>query len=415
MNRMNGEDAAHYCHLRNTAAVNPRPRQTASRMVSIASAASTTYDTYPDRTSRELFAEAAADAFAATALDPPAVDAVYAGNFMGDLLEDQGHMGPLFADHVGCREAASVRVESACASGGAAVREAVHAIEAGAADVALAGGVEVMSIADIEHVTDALANAADEVYENEQGVTFPGIYALMARRYLHEFDATREDLAAVSVKNHANAVDNPLAQFRRELTVEEVLASKPIATPLVLYDACPISDGASVVLLVDDEFAAERGLDPSASVLGTGQSSDAVALQDRASITRTPAAERAAREAYTDAGITPDDVDVLEVHDCFTVAEVLALEALGFYDRGEGVRGAVEGETAVDGSLPVNPSGGLLGKGHPVGATGVGQIVELTKQLDGDHPNQVSGAEVALAHNVGGSGASTTVTILGGA
>ena len=415
MNRMNGEDAAHYCHLRNTAAVNPRPRQTASRMVSIASAASTTYDTYPDRTSRELFAEAAADAFAATALDPPAVDAVYAGNFMGDLLEDQGHMGALFADHIGCREAASVRVESACASGGAAVREAVHAIEAGAADVALAGGVEVMSIADIEHVTDALANAADEVYENEQGVTFPGIYALMARRYLHEFDATREDLAAVSVKNHANAVDNPLAQFRRELTVEEVLASKPIATPLVLYDACPISDGASVVLLVSDEVAAERGLDVPATVLGTGQSSDAVALQDRASITRTPAAERAAREAYTDAGITPDDVDVLEVHDCFTVAEVLALEALGFYDRGEGVRGAVEGETAVDGSLPVNPSGGLLGKGHPVGATGVGQIVELTKQLDGDHPNQVSGAEVALAHNVGGSGASTTVTILGGA
>jgi acetyl-CoA acetyltransferase len=383
-------------------------------MVSIASAASTTYDTWPDTTSRELFAEAATEAFADAALDPPAVDIVFAGNFMGDLLEDQGHMGPLFADHVGCREAASVRVESACASGGAAVREAVHAIEAGAADVALAGGVEVMSIADIEHVTDALANAADEVYENEQGLTFPGIYALMARRYLHEFDATREDLAAVSVKNHANAVDNPLAQFRSELTVEEVLASKPIATPLVLYDACPISDGASVVLLVDDEFAAERGVDPSVSVLGTGQSSDAVALQDRASITRTPAAERAAREAYADAGITPDDVDVLEVHDCFTVAEVLALEALGFYERGEGVRGAVEGETAVDGSLPVNPSGGLLGKGHPVGATGVGQIVELTKQLDGDHPNQVPGADVALAHNVGGSGASTTVTILGG-
>jgi acetyl-CoA acetyltransferase len=384
-------------------------------MVTIASAASTKYDTWPGTTSRELFAEAAADAFADTALDPPSVDAVYAGNFMGDLLEDQGHMGPLFADHVGCREAASVRVESACASGGAAVREAVHAIEAGAADVALAGGVEVMSIADVEHVTDALANAADEVYENEQGLTFPGIYALMARRYLHEFDATREDLAAVSVKNHDNAVDNPLAQFRKELTVEDVLASKPIATPLVLYDACPISDGASVVLLVSDEFAAERGLDASISVLGTGQSSDAVALQDRASITRTPAAERAAREAYADAGITPDDVDVLEVHDCFTIAEVLALEALGFYDRGEGIRGAVDGETAVDGALPVNPSGGLLGKGHPVGATGVGQVVELTKQLEGRHPNQVSGADIGLAHNVGGSGASATVTVLGGA
>jgi len=383
-------------------------------MVFIASAASTKYDAWPDTTSRELFAEAAARAFADAALAPPDVDIVYAGNFMGDLLEDQGHMGALVADHVGCREAASVRVESACASGGAAVREAVHAIEAGAADVALAGGVEVMSVADIEHVTDALANAADEVYENEQGLTFPGIYALMARRYLHEFDATREDLAAVSVKNHANAVDNPLAHLRTALTVEDVLASKPIATPLVLYDACPISDGASVVLLVSDEFAAERGLDASATILGTGQSSDAVALQDRASITRTPSAERAAREAYADAGLTPDDVDVLEVHDCFTIAEVLALEALGFYDRGEGVRGAVDGETALGGAHPVNPSGGLLGKGHPVGATGVGQIVELTKQLDGDHPNQVPDAEVALAHNVGGSGASTTVTILGG-
>jgi acetyl-CoA acetyltransferase len=384
-------------------------------MVSIVSAASTTYDTRPDSSSRELFAEAAADAFADAALDPPDVDAVYAGNFMGDLLEDQGHMGALLADHIGCREAASVRVESACASGGAAIHEAVHAIDAGAADVALAGGVEVMSIADIEHVTDALANAADEVYENEQGLTFPGIYALMARRYMHEYGASREDLAAVSVKNHDNAVGNPLAQFRKSITVEEVLASKPIATPLVLYDACPISDGASVVLLVSDEFAEKRGLGATVSVLGTGQSSDAVALQDRASITRTPAAERAAREAYADAGITPDDVDVLEVHDCFTIAEVLALEALGFYGRGEGIRGAVEGETAVDGTLPVNPSGGLLGKGHPVGATGVGQIVELTKQLDGTHPNQVSGAEVALAHNVGGSGASTTVTILGGA
>lgn len=381
----------------------------------IASAASTKYDTHSESSSRELFGEAAVKAFNDTSIGPNDLDAVYVGNFMGDLIEDQGHMGALLADHIGAREAASVRIESACASGGATIRQAILAIESGAADAVLAGGVELMSVADIEHVTDALANAADDIYENEQGLTFPGIYALMARRYMHEFDATRAEMAAVSVKNHANAVDNPLAQFQKKLSVEEVVESKPIATPLTLYDACPVSDGASVAIVVSDEFAAKQDLDTSVTVLGTGQSSDAVALQDRSAITKTPAAERAAEAAYEDAGITPDDIDVAEVHDCFTIAEILALEALGFYEPGEGVRGAVEGETALDGSLPVNTSGGLLGKGHPVGVTGVGQIVELTKQLEGRHPNQVADAEVALAHNVGGSGASTTVTILGGA
>ena len=381
----------------------------------IASAASTKYDTHSESSSRELFGEAALKAFNDTSIGPNDLDAVYVGNFMGDLIEDQGHMGALLADHIGAREAASVRIESACASGGATIRQAILAIESGAADAVLAGGVELMSVADIEHVTDALANAADDIYENEQGLTFPGIYALMARRYMHEFDATREEMAAVSVKNHANAVDNPLAQFQKKLSVEEVVESKPIATPLTLYDACPVSDGASVAIVVSDEFAAKQGLDTSVTVLGTGQSSDAVALQDRSAITKTPAVERAAEAAYEDAGITPDDIDVAEVHDCFTIAEILALEALGFYEPGEGVRGAVEGETALDGSLPVNTSGGLLGKGHPVGVTGVGQIVELTKQLEGRHPNQAADAEVALAHNVGGSGASTTVTILGGA
>lgn len=380
----------------------------------IASVASTKYDEHPDSSSRELFVEAAIDAFAETDLGPSDLDAVYVGNFMGDLIEDQGHMGALLADHVGAREAASIRIESACASGGATFRQAVHAVESGAADAVLAGGVEQMSIANIEHVTDALANAADDVYENEQGLTFPGIYALMARRYMHEFGARKEDLAAVSVKNHNNAVENPLAQFQKKLTVDDVLTSKPIATPLVLYDACPVSDGASVVIVVSEAFAAEHSLDTSARVLGTGQSSDAVALQDRATITRTPAAERAAEEAYDEADTAPEDIDVVEVHDCFTIAEILALEALGFYDRGEGTRGAVDGETALDGKLPVNTSGGLLGKGHPVGVTGIGQIVELTKQIDGRHPNQVEGVNAALAHNVGGSGASTTVTILGG-
>jgi acetyl-CoA acetyltransferase len=381
----------------------------------IVGTASTAYEKRPGSSSRELFAEAAAEAFDRTALAPADLDAVVVANFMGDLIEDQGHMGALLADYAGAREAASVRIESACASGGAAVRSAVQAVESGRHDAVLVGGVEQMSAADVGHVTDALANAADDVYENEQGLTFPGIYALMARRYMHRFDATRADLAAVSVKNHENAGSNPLAQFHESVTVDEVLDSRPIATPLTLYDACPVSDGASVVLLVDEAFAADRGLDPAATVLGTGQSSDAVALQQRPEFDRIPAAERAARAAYADADRGPADVDVAEVHDCFTVAEVLAVEALGFYDRGEGTRGAVEGETAVGGPHPVNPSGGLIGKGHPVGATGVGQVVELTKQLAGRHPNQVADADVGLAHNVGGSGASATVTLLGGA
>jgi acetyl-CoA acetyltransferase len=380
----------------------------------IAGVGSTRYDAFPESSSRELFAEAAAEAFQDSGVAPADLDAVYVGNFVADLVEDQGHVGPLLADHVGAREAASISVESACASGGATFRQAVQAVESGAADAVLAGGVEQLSVADVEHVTDALANAADDVYENEQGLTFPGIYALLARQYMHTYGATREDLAAVSVKNHENAVENPLAQFRKAVPMDEVLASRPIATPLRLYDACPISDGASVAIVVGEAFAADHDLDTSVTVLGTGQSSDALALQDRAALDRLPAAESAAERAYADAGVEPDDVDVAEVHDCFTIAEVLALEALGFYERGEGTRGAVEGETAVDGSLPVNTSGGLIGKGHPVGATGVGQLVELTKQLEGRHPNQVDGAERALAHNVGGSGASTTVTVLGG-
>jgi acetyl-CoA acetyltransferase len=381
---------------------------------SIVSGASTSYDRHPESSSRELFAEAATAALDRTTLTAADLDAVYVGNFMGDLIEDQGHAGPLLADAIGARGAETVRLESACASGGATVQQAVRAVESGAAGVVLAGGVELMSIAEIERITDALANAADDIYENEQGLTFPGIYALMARRYLHEFDATRADLAAVSVKNHGNAVSNPLAQMGRELTVEEILDSRPIATPLALYDACPVSDGASAVVVASESVVAARDLDPDATVLGTGAASDALALQARDSLVHVPAAERAASAAYDAAGVTPDDVDVAEVHDCFTVAELLAVEALGFLPRGKGWRGAVEGETAVDGRIPVNPSGGLLGKGHPVGATGVGQVVELTKQLAGRHPNQVPEPSVALAHNVGGSGASTTVTVLGG-
>jgi acetyl-CoA acetyltransferase len=381
--------------------------------VQIAGVATTAFGKHPVSSSRELFRAAAAAAFEDSGLTATEIDALYFGNFMGNIVEDQGHMGALMADAVGAREAASVRIESACSSGGAAVRAATHAIDAGVYDVVLVGGTEMMYTVEMQTVTDGLANAADNEYENEVGLTFPGIYALMARAYMEAFDATNEDLAAVAVKNHANGVDNPIAQFRSEITVDDVLESRPIASPLSLFDCCPISDGASALVLVDETYARERGLDASVAIRGSGQSSDSIALQDRAGLTGTPAAERAAHEAYTQADIGPEDIDVCEVHDCFTIAEVMALEALGLYDQGEGVRGAVDGETALDGRVPVNTSGGLLAKGHPVGVTGIEQLVELTKQLEGRHPNQVDSPEIAVAHNVGGSGASATIHVLG--
>ncbi|TYL36535.1 3-ketoacyl-CoA thiolase [Natronococcus pandeyae] len=382
--------------------------------VQIAGVASTPFGEHPDSSTRELFTDAALEALEDASLSVHDVEELYAGNFIGDVTDDQGHVGAMLADYLGARQAASMRTESACASASSAARSGAQAIGAGDADVALVGGVEMMSASGIEEVTDALANAADNEYENEAGLTFPGIYALMAQAYVNEFDATQEELAAVAVKNYENGVSNPISQRQEETDVESVLDSPPVATPLNLQDCCPITDGASAAVLVSESYAEERGLETTVSFVGSGQASDSLALQDRPDLARTRAAERAAEDAYERAGIGPDDVDVVELHDCFTIAEILAIEALGFFERGQGTRGAVEGETAVDGRIPVNTSGGLLAKGHPVGATGVAQIVEITKQLEGRHPNQVEDPTVGLTHTVGGSGASCVVNVLRG-
>ena len=380
--------------------------------VQIAGVASTEFGEHPDSSTRELFTDAALDALDDASLSVHDVEELYAGNFIGDLTDDQAHVGAMLADYIGAREAASMRTESACASASSAARSGAQTIEAGDADVALVGGVEMMHASGLGEVTDALANAADNEYENEAGLTFPGIYALMAQAYMDEFDVTQEDLAAVAVKNYENGVSNPIAQRQEETDVESVLESPPVATPLRLQDCCPITDGASAAVLVSEAYADEHGLETTVSWAGSGQSSDSLALQDRPDLARTRAAERAAEGAYESAGITAEDVDVVELHDCFTIAEILAIESLGFFERGEGARGAVEGETAVDGRIPVNTSGGLLAKGHPVGATGVGQLVEITKQLEGRHPNQVDDPTIGLTHTVGGSGASCVVNVL---
>jgi acetyl-CoA C-acetyltransferase/acetyl-CoA acyltransferase len=262
--------------------------------------------------------------------------------------------------------------------------------------------------------TDALAIAADDLYEIRAGMTFPGAYALMARAYFQKYGGSREDLAHIAVKNHEHALPNEYAQLRKEISVDDALEAPMIADPLGLYDSCPITDGASALVLTSAEYAADNDVDAPIAVTGTGQGGDKMALHDRDFYARTPAADDAAAEAYDDAGIGPDDVDVAEVHDCFTIAEVLALESLGFYDPGEAIGAARDGETHVTGDLPINLSGGLKAKGHPVGATGVAQVVSLAKVLAGEYAryDELDDPGVGVAHNAGGTVASATVHVL---
>ena len=373
----------------------------------------THFGKHPERTGRDMFAEAGLDALDDAGVDPDDVEALFYGNFMGELAEHQGHQGPLMAEAVGL-QAPATRYESACASSGVAVRDAVRTVRNGEADVVLVGGAERMTNVGTAAATDALAIAADDLYEIRAGMTFPGAYALMARAYFEEYGGTREQLAEVAVKNHEHALPNEHAQIRQEITVEDALDAPIIADPLGLYDSCPITDGASAAVVTSAEYAAEHGLDAGVAVTGTGQGGDNLALHDRVAYSRSPATEDAAEEAYDDAGIGPADVDFLEVHDCFTIAEVLALEGLGIYENGAAIDAAANGETTRHGETPVNLSGGLKAKGHPVGATGVAQLVSVTKLLEGRHDRaaDVADAETAVAHNAGGTVASATVHIL---
>ncbi|WP_336034454.1 thiolase domain-containing protein [Halobacterium yunchengense] len=373
----------------------------------------THFGSHPERTSRDLFAEAGVAALEDAGVDRGDVEGVYYGNFMGELSEHQGHQGPLAAEAIGV-DAPATRYESACASSGVALRQAVRDVRNGEADVLVVGGAERMNNLSTAESTEALAIAADDLYEVRAGVTFPGAYAMMATTYFERFGGSREDLAHVAVKNHENALENDHAQFQRAITVEDALESPPVADPLHLYDACPVTDGASAVVLVSGAYADEHDLDAEVAVTGTGQGGDRMALQDREDVATSPAATEAAEEAYADAGVTADDVDVAEVHDCFTIAEVLAVESLGFFETGEGVTAARDGATTADGDLPVNLSGGLKAKGHPVGATGASQVAELAKLLGGDHVNseRVPSARVGVAHNAGGTVASAVVHVL---
>jgi len=357
---------------------------------------------------RELFVEAALEAIAKAGVDH--LDSIYVGAMSSGLFVEQEHLGALMADYLGMTPIPATRVESACASGGVAFRMAYLEVASGASDIVLAGGVEKMT--DGADVTRALATAADQEYEVFHGVTFPGLYALMARAHMSRYGTTREQLALVAVKNHANGSKNPRAQYRSLINVEDVLNSTMVADPLRLLDCSPISDGAAAVILCPLEMA-KKFTDSPVRIVASAQASDTIALHSRSDVTRLEAVERAAGKAYKMAGFGPEKVDVFEVHDCFTIAEIMVIEALGLVERGRGGPAVEAGLTALDGKKPVNPSGGLKSKGHPVGATGVAQIVELFEQLRGEAgERQVKEAHIGLAQNMGGSGGSCVVHIL---
>jgi len=340
------------------------------------------------------------------------VEAFFLGNFAGHAFTGQNHLAPMVAHAAGLGPVPCTRAEGACASGGLAVHQGVLAVASGAADFVLVAGVEKMSTTTTVETAEILAAAGDYESESSIGATFPALFALIARRHMYEYGTTREDMAMVAVKNHAHGYLNPDAHLQKKVTLEEVLDARPVADPLCLLDCSPISDGAAAVVLCPSEMAPDFHSKP-VRVLSSVQASDVPALSDKKNIAGFQATRRAAEEAFRRARVNPEDVDLAEVHDCFTIGEILALEDIGFYRKGEGSQGAGEGETALGGSMPVNVSGGLKAKGHPVGATGVAQITEITLQLRGDAgPRQVRGAEVGLVHNLGGSGATCAVHIL---
>jgi len=359
---------------------------------------------------RDMFTEAALAAIADSGLDR--IDSMYIGSMSPGLFVHQEHIAPLLADNLGLAGIPAAHVESACASGGLAVRQAFLEIVSGASEIVLAGGVEKMN--DGSDVTFALSTAADQEYEAFHGVTFPGLYAMIARAHMHQYGTTREQLAQVAVKNHAHGINNPYAQFRIPMTIDTVLRSSMVAEPLGLMDCSPVSDGAAAVVLTTAERAKKLGK-PYAVIRTSVNVTDQIALHDRDNVASLPAVGKAAQQAYKQAGLTPEQLDVIEVHDCFTIAELVVMEELGLVERGKSGPAVMAGMTTLGGKIPVNTSGGLKSKGHPVGATGVAQIIEIAEQLRGTAgERQVKNARIGMAQNMGGSGGSCVIHILEG-
>jgi len=365
---------------------------------------------------KAMWAEAAGNAFASVdnGFEPSEIDEAWIGSiaFGGGQI---GNTAALLSEHSGMDNIPVRRVENACASSGFALRDAWMAIKSGQADLVVAGGIEKMNDLNPERKRYWLGVSGDTEWERLAGLTFPGTYALMARRHFHEYDSNHDDLVNISVKNHAHGFNNEHAHIRKEISFEKAANGFMVADPLTLYDCCPTSDGASCIILAADHLA-RKFTDTPIWINGSSGASDNLALHDRPSITELNASKSAAAKAYSMAGCSAKDMDLAEVHDCFTIAELMATEDLGFCEKGEGGEFAREQRGLLNqGDVTINASGGLKSKGHPLGATGTGQAVEVFKQLRYELPDQrqVADAERALTHNVGGSGATCAVHIFG--
>jgi acetyl-CoA C-acetyltransferase len=409
------------------------------RGVAVVGAGMSNFGAFPGKATRDLFVDAFTDMMASVdkGLDPNDIEALYIGNYSSDLFEGQGHTAPFMADWTGLAPRPATRIEDACASSGVALRQGIIAIASGLYDVVLVGGIEKMTDLPTSEVTDTLATASDVLYEIPAGFTFPGFYAAMATAYMDRYGATPESFMRVGLKNHENGALNEKAQYGA--TIRQVMdgkiakakakgypeptwvdemefmhddhANPIIAWPMRLFDCSPISDGAAALLLVSEDNAKSFSTDP-LFVIGTGQASD-VALHDRQDLTMLRAAKLAGEQAYQMAGLKPEDIKAAEVHDCFTIAEVIATEDLGFFAPGKGYEAAEEGLTRRNGPKPINTSGGLKSKGHPVGASGAGQVVEIWKQAHGSAGERQAAHDVnlGLTHNVGGTGQTCAVHI----
>jgi len=381
-------------------------------LASIVSAGMSKFGKMEGASARELFSDAAIEAFEKCPnLDPKKdVKALFVGQ-MGESFEHQGHTGPTVLDWIGLLPIPAIRTEAACSSSAVALRTGLFAILSGLYDVVMVGGVEKMTHRETSEVTEYLAMACDYPFEQWQGATFPGLFAMVATAHMHKYGTTEKQMALVAVKNHHNGAMNPKAHMQKEITLEQALSSRVVAWPLKLYDCSLITDGASCLILTKPEVA-RKYTDAPVHIIGSGQASDTIGLYEREVLTSLAAGRRAGEQAYKMAGVTSKDLDVAEVHDCFTIAEIVAYEDLGFCKPGKGGHLIEEGATNIGGKVAVNTSGGLKAKGHPVGATGVAQAYEVYLQLTGQAgKRQVKDAEIGLTHNIGGLGATGVVNI----
>jgi acetyl-CoA C-acetyltransferase len=362
-----------------------------------------------EKSLRTIFVETALLALDDAGVDR--IDSMYVGSMSSGIFVGQEHIASMLADYLGQAPVPSTRVETACASGGLALRLGFMEVASGMSDVVLVSGIEKMTDVNGYEATYALGTAADQEYEGYHGITFPGLYALIARAHMEKYGTTREQLALVAVKNHLNGSKNPLAQYPFKITVDSVLNSVMVADPLRILDCSPITDGAAAAILCPVEMARKMNK-PVVKIIGSGHATDSIALSSRKDITWLEATYQAGKRAYAMANKKPEDIDILEVHDCFTIAEICVIEALGIVEKGKGGEAAEDEITYLEGKIPVNTSGGLKAKGHPVGATGVAQVIEIVKQLRGKAgKRQVKDPRIGMAQNMGGSGGSAVAHI----